>query len=89
MRLVYLTFISSSLLGKQVLIKSNESDWTITWPLGILAAGSIGLGYLGKEVILSGGIDPIVPGYVQIMPLLLSLLGAIMAYGFYTWVHMN
>ena len=35
MQLVYLTFISSSLLGKQILIKSNESDWTITWPLGI------------------------------------------------------
>ena len=46
----------------------------------ILAAGSIGLGYIGKELLLSGVVEPVVPGIVKAMPLMLSVLGGIMGY---------
>lgn len=51
--------------------------------------GSIGLGYLGKEILLSSTMGPVVSGSVKVMPLVLSLLGAIVAYGMYDLVRIS
>ena len=41
------------------------------------------MGYFGKELILSNIISPIIPNYVKMAPLLLSLFGALLAFVVY------
>lgn len=53
------------------------------WPLLLLAFGSIFVGYLGKELILSNTLSPIISNSVKIVPLLLSILGALLAFVVY------
>lgn len=82
-RLIYLTFIIDSNSRKEDLLKVHESSWNIIIPLLLLAFGSIFAGYLGKEIILSNVISPIVSSMVKVIPLLLSLLGATLAFIIY------
>ena len=41
------------------------------------------MGYWGKELILSNVVPPIISDSVKIVPLILSLLGALLAFGVY------
>lgn len=50
-----------------------------------MALGSIFVGYFGKELLLSNIISPIVGKFVKIVPLLLSLLGALSAFAVYDY----
>ena len=79
-RLIYLTFITDSNSRKEDLLKVHESSWNIIIPLLLLAFGSIFVGYLGKEIILSNVVSPIISNLVKVVPLLLSLLGALLAF---------
>lgn len=79
-RLIYLTFITDSNSRKEDLLKVHESSWSIIIPLLLLAFGSIFVGYLGKEIILSNVVSPIISNLVKVVPLLLSLLGALLAF---------
>ena len=98
-RLIYLTFMTDTNLKKEVSIKVDESTWNITFPLLLLALGSIFVGYLGKEVVISNVIPPMIPNSVKVVPLVLSLLGAFLAFVIYdrvtreggirTFVHVN
>lgn len=57
------------------------------------------MGYLGKEVVISNVIPPMIPNSVKVVPLVLSLLGAFLAFVIYdrvtreggirTFVHVN
>lgn len=55
-------------------------------PLCLLAFGSIFVGYLGKEFVLSNVMTPIVSNGVKMIPLLFSLLGGSLALFFYVVV---
>ena len=79
-RLIYLTFITNTNSNKEALISVNESNWNITIPLILLAFGSIFMGYLAKEIVLSSLIPPIISNSIKNIPLLLSLMGAILAF---------
>nr|CAD2223006.1 nad5 [Tethya minuta] len=79
-RLIYLTFIMDSNSRKEDLLKVHESSWSIIIPLLLLAFGSIFVGYLGKEIMLSNVVSPIISNLVKVVPLLLSLLGALLAF---------
>ena len=83
MRLIYLTFMTDTNLKKEIITKVHESTWNITLPLLLLAFGSIFVGYLGKEVVISNVIPPIVSNSVKMVPLILSLLGALLAFIIY------
>nr|YP_009547081.1 NADH dehydrogenase subunit 5 [Halichondria panicea]AYV91359.1 NADH dehydrogenase subunit 5 [Halichondria panicea] len=83
MRLIYLTFMTDTNLKKTVLTKVHESAWNITLPLFLLALGSIFVGYLGKEVVISNVIPPMISNSVKMLPLILSLFGALLAFVIY------
>jgi len=82
-RLIYLTFITNTNSKKEVLIRAQESSWAIILPLLLLAIGSILVGYLAKEIVLSNVIAPIISNFAKITPLFLSLLGALFAFVIY------
>uniref|UniRef100_A0AAU8HN85 NADH-ubiquinone oxidoreductase chain 5 n=1 Tax=Porifera sp. TaxID=3140030 RepID=A0AAU8HN85_9METZ len=82
-RLIYLTFIIETNSKKEVLMGVHESSWNITFPLFLLAIGSIFVGYLAKEIALSNIVSPIISNSVKIIPLLLSLFGALLAFMLY------
>lgn len=82
-RLIYLTFIIETNSKKEVLMGVHESSWNITFPLFLLAIGSIFVGYLAKEIALSNIVSPIISNSVKIIPLLLSLFGAVLAFMVY------
>lgn len=86
MRLIYLTFMTDTNLKKEIITKVHESTWNITLPLLLLAFGSIFVGYLGKEMVISNVIPPIVSNSVKMVPLILSLLGALLAFIIYNSV---
>lgn len=44
------------------------------------------MGYWGKELILSNIVPPIISDSVKIVPLILSLLGALLAFGVYDYI---
>lgn len=83
LRLIYLTFIINTNSKKGAFRKTQESYWNITLCLLVLAFGSIFVGYWGKELILSNIVPPIISDSVKIVPLILSLLGALLAFGVY------
>ena len=64
----------------------RESSIAITVPLCILALGSIFVGYMGKEFVLSSVMSPIVANGVKMIPLLFSLLGVSLALFLYVVV---
>lgn len=78
-RLIYLTFITNTNSKKEIYIGTHEPSFNILFPLLLLALGSLFVGYLGKEVILSNVIPPIVSNYVKVAPLILSTLGVFLA----------
>lgn len=82
-RLIYLTFITNTNSKKEIFIRAHEPSFNITFPLLLLAFGSIFVGYLGKEVMLSNVIPPIVSNFVKVVPLILSMLGALLAFVVY------
>lgn len=82
-RLIYLTFITNTNSKKETLIGVHEPSFNIIFPLLLLAFGSIFVGYLGKEVILSNVISPIVSNSVKVVPLILSMLGAFLGFVVY------
>lgn len=83
-RLIYLTFFTNTNSRKEALVGVHEPSFNIISPLIFLAFGSIFIGYLGKEMIISNVIHPIVPGYIKTFPLILSLLGGILAFFLYS-----
>nr|YP_001648490.1 NADH dehydrogenase subunit 5 [Aplysina fulva]YP_005351097.1 NADH dehydrogenase subunit 5 [Aplysina cauliformis]ABW76551.1 NADH dehydrogenase subunit 5 [Aplysina fulva]ACA49800.1 NADH dehydrogenase subunit 5 [Aplysina cauliformis] len=78
-RLIYFTFLTNPNSKKEVLINAHESSLNILFPLFFLALGSIFVGYLTKEIILSNIIHPIIPNYIKILPVILSLSGGFCA----------
>ena len=82
-RLIYLTFITNTNTQKEGLMGVSEPSLNITVPLVLLAFGSIFVGYLGKEIVLSNVMSPIVANSVKIIPLLFSLLGAMLSFVVY------
>ena len=82
-RLMYLTFITNTNSKKEIYIGAHEPSFYITLPLLLLAFGSIFVGYLGKEVLLSTVIPPIVSNFVKVVPLILSMSGALLAFMVY------
>ena len=88
-RLIYLTFITNTNSKKKVFIKAHEGYWNIILPLFLLAFGSIFVGYFGKELLLSNIIPPIILNSVKIVPLLLSLLGGLLAFTVYDYISLK
>jgi NADH-ubiquinone oxidoreductase chain 5 len=82
-RLIYLTFITNTNSKKEILMGVHEPSFNIIFPLLLLAFGSIFVGYLGKEVVLSNVIPPIISNSVKILPLILSMLGAFLGFVVY------
>ncbi len=82
-RLIYLTFITNTNSKKETLIGVHEPSFNIIFPLLLLAFGSIFVGYLGKEVILSNVVPPIISNSVKVVPLVLSMLGVFLAFVIY------
>lgn len=78
-RLIYLTFLTNPNSKKEILINAHESSFNILFPLFFLALGSIFVGYLTKEITLSNIVHPIVPNYIKILPVILSLSGGLCA----------
>lgn len=54
-RLIYLTFIGEHNGSQQVFKGAHESPWQMSVPLGILALGSIFIGYLFRDAVLGLG----------------------------------
>nr|ADO51441.1 NADH dehydrogenase subunit 5 [Pseudocorticium jarrei] len=79
-RLIYLTFISNTNSKKEVLMNIHESSWNITLPLLLLALGSIFVGYMAREVVVGTILPPIIPSSIKLIPVVLSLLGATLAF---------
>lgn len=82
-RLIYLTFITNTNSKKEILMGVHEPSFNIIFPLLLLAFGSIFVGYLGKEVVLSNVIPPIISNSVKVIPLILSMLGAFLGFVVY------
>ena len=83
-RLIYLTFITNTNANKEIFKGVGESSWNITFPLLLLGLGSIFVGYLAKEVVLSNVINPVVSNFIKITPFVLSLLGMFLAFIIYS-----
>ena len=83
-RLIYLTFITNTNANKGVFRGVDESSLNITFPLLLLGFGSIFVGYLAKEVVLSNIINPVVSNFIKITPFVLSLLGMFLAFIIYS-----
>ena len=56
-RLIYLTFLAETNAFKAVLGKAHESPFAMSFPLGLLAAGSVLVGFFGKEMFIGFGSD--------------------------------
>nr|YP_009158772.1 NADH dehydrogenase subunit 5 [Crella elegans]AKO90229.1 NADH dehydrogenase subunit 5 [Crella elegans] len=82
-RLIYLTFIANTNSKQEVFVKAQESPWNVGLPLFLLACGSIFIGYFGKELMLSNTVFPIISPVIKIVPLLLSIFGAFLAFMVY------
>ena len=78
--MIYLTFITNTNSKKEIFIGAHEPSFYIILPLLLLALGSIFVGYMGKEAIISSVIPPIVSNLVKVVPLILSMLGALLAF---------
>lgn len=83
-RLIYLTFITNTNTNRAIFIGVHESSLNITFPLLLLAFGSIFVGYLAKEMVLSNTISPIVSNFIKTTPFVLSLLGMFSAFIVYS-----
>lgn len=79
-RLIYLTFITDTNSKKEGFFKVHEPNGNIVWPLALLALGSIFMGYFVREFALSNIISPIIPNSVKMVPVFLSVLGALMGF---------
>lgn len=79
-RLIYLTFISNTNSKKEVLMNVHESPWNITLPLLLLALGSIFVGYITREIVVGTVLPPVIPSSIKLVPVVLSLLGATLAF---------
>nr|YP_001648629.1 NADH dehydrogenase subunit 5 [Agelas schmidtii]ABW83922.1 NADH dehydrogenase subunit 5 [Agelas schmidtii] len=79
-RLIYLTFITNTNSKKEIIFWAQESPWVVMVPLLVLAFGSVFVGYIGKELALSYVVAPIIPNFTKVLPLLLSLVGAGLAF---------
>nr|YP_010128072.1 NADH dehydrogenase subunit 5 [Gardineria hawaiiensis]QPP20599.1 NADH dehydrogenase subunit 5 [Gardineria hawaiiensis] len=84
-RLVYLTFLSNTNSRKGVFICVHEGSWNLVLPLILLALGSLFVGHLVKEVVWSFQITfpPIVPLFIKLLPVCLSLGGAVLVVALY------
>ena len=83
-RLIYLTFITNTNANKGIFRGAHESSLSITFPLLLLGFGSIFVGYLAKEVVLSNIINPVVSNFIKVTPFVLSLLGMFLAFIIYS-----
>lgn len=83
-RLIYLTFITNTNANKGIFRGAHESSLSITFPLLLLGFGSIFVGYLAKEVVLSNIINPVVYNFIKVTPFVLSLLGMFLAFIIYS-----
>ena len=84
-RLIYLTFITNTNSKREILMGVHEPSLNITIPLVLLAFGSIFVGYLGKEIVLSNVMGPVVTNSVKMIPLLFSLFGGMLAFVVYNY----
>nr|YP_009122398.1 NADH dehydrogenase subunit 5 [Pseudosiderastrea formosa]AJH66172.1 NADH dehydrogenase subunit 5 [Pseudosiderastrea formosa] len=77
-RLVYLTFLANTNSKKAIFKHAHEGSWNLILPLILLALGGLFVGYLVKEVVWSFQITlpPIVPLFIKLLPVSLSLGGA-------------
>ena len=76
-RLIYLTFITNTNANYGALKGVKESSLNISLPLLLLGLGSIFVGFLVKEAVLSNIIGPVVTNIIKIAPFISSLLGMI------------
>lgn len=83
-RLIYLTFITNTNTHRAIFRGVDESSLNITFPLFLLAFGSIFVGYLAKEMVLPNTIFPIVSNFIKTTPFVLSLLGMLSAFIVYS-----
>lgn len=82
-RLIYLTFIVDPHSKKEALKETQEASSNILVVLIVLALGSVFVGYLGKDVVLSNVLHPIIPGRVKLIPMVFSFLGGLFAFVIY------
>ena len=57
MRILQLGFLSPVSGNKKVIEEAHEPAWRMLVPLGILSIGSIGVGYISRELIIGVGTD--------------------------------
>ena len=82
-RLIFLTFIVNTNTRLENFYKVHEPSLSILFSLIVLAFGSVFLGFLAKDLILSSIKFPVISSYVKMIPLGLSLLGALVGYNLY------
>lgn len=84
-RLIYLTFITNTNSRKENLVRVFEPTQIIVIVISLfcLALGSIFIGYMMRDVVVSDIIPPIISNSVKIVPLFFSLLGIISAFVIY------
>ena len=78
-RLIYYTFFSKLNSSKRNLIFSHEGSWNLLFPLLTLLIGSLVVGYSFQYFILFDQEPIILPNLVKFIPLIVSLIGAILA----------
>jgi NADH-ubiquinone oxidoreductase chain 5 len=100
-RLIYLCFLGAPNGYRPVIVKAHESPIFISFPLAFLAVPSIFLGYVLKDMFIGIGTDfwgsaifilpshgldaEFLPSSIKLLPVLLSGLGAFIAYLFYVY----
>lgn len=78
-RLLLLTFVVRTNLVRGQLSSVADSDWRVTLPLVSLSLGSLFIGFLFREAILSNVFPPFLPGFIKILPLFLVGFGSFLA----------
>jgi len=96
-RLIYLTFITDTNAYHSILKNVHEVPIKMAIPLMILAFGSIFIGFLTKDLIIGFGTPfwnnaivllpndaEFLPFFIKLIPVIFSLLGAIIGYSLYS-----
>ncbi len=84
-RLIYLTFIADTNSNYQTFSKAHESPFPMSFPLVVLALGSIFFGYIFRDAVIGPGTD-FFGAAIFIHPFNNNLISAEFLPNFYKWI---
>ncbi|RHY25270.1 hypothetical protein DYB32_008419 [Aphanomyces invadans] len=84
-RLIFFTFLSETNAHKNIILNAHDAPFKMAIPLGILALGSIFIGYLTKDMFTNiQMIDAeFLPTIFKLLPVIFSMFGLIFAFVLY------